>query len=382
MRVAIVHDWLTGMRGGEKVLSLLCGLIPQADLLTLIHTPGVCDDSIERMRIRTSFLDDLPAVQRYYRYLLPIMPLAIEQMKADQYDLIVSCSHCVAKGIIRRPDAAHICYCFTPMRYVWSQEGAYQNGTGFSGLGLRIAGKYLRAWDRRSAQHVDRFLANSRNVAQRIRSSYARESEVVYSPVDTGFFHPSDQQQEDYYLMVTALSPYKRVDQAIGAFGRLARELRIIGTGPLLEDYRRSAPPNVEVMGWQSDEVVRQHYRRARAVILPGEEDFGLVPLEAMACGTPAIAYGAGGALETVLDVEQAKTRAPTGVLYSPQTTDALVSAVERFERLEHKFDRRRLCQWAQRFSPEEFTEKFTRSVQGLLREKSLGDLWSNDTTN
>ena len=376
MRVAIVHDWLTGMRGGEKVLSLLCGLVPQADLLTLIHTPGACDARIEGMRIKTSFLDDLPAVRRYYRYLLPLMPLAIEQMNAEEYDLIISCSHCVAKGIIRRPEAAHICYCFTPMRYVWSQGKTYQDGMGLSGLALRIGKRYLRAWDRRSAQHVDRFLANSRNVARRIRRSYGRESEVVCSPVDTGFFCPSNERREDYYLMVTALNPYKRVDQAVAGFAELNRPLRIIGSGPLLGDLRRSAPGNVRLMGWQSDEVVREHYRRARALIFPGEEDFGLVPLEATACGTPVIAYGAGGALETVLDVDRESTCAPTGIHYSPQSVDALVSAVKRFERLEKKFDRNRLSEWARRFSPEEFLRKFRRAVQALLREKTLPDLW------
>jgi glycosyltransferase involved in cell wall biosynthesis len=376
MRVAIVHDWLTGMRGGEKVLSLICSLVPQADLLTLIHAPGACDPRIERMHIRTSFLNDLPGVRGYYRYLLPIMPLAIEQMNAEKYDLVISCSHCVAKGIIRRPEAAHICYCFTPMRYVWSQGKTYQDGMRLSGLALRIAKRYLRAWDRRSAQHVDRFLANSRNVAQRIRRSYERESEVIYSPVDTSFFCPSHEQREDYYLMVTALNPYKRVDQAVAAFAQLDRPLRIIGSGPLLEGLRRSAPPNVRFMGWQGDEVVRQHYRRSRALIFPGEEDFGLVPLEAMACGTPAIAYGAGGALETVLDVDQESTCPPTGIHYSPQTVDALVSAVKRLERLEAKFDRTRLSEWARRFAPEEFLGKFRRAVRALLREKGLPDLW------
>lgn len=381
MRVAIAHDWLSGMRGGEKVLSLLCGLIPHADLFTLLHVPGACDERIERMRIRTSFLNDLPAVRRYYRYLLPFMPLAMELMDAGEYDLVISCSHCVAKGIRRSGRAAHICYCFTPMRYIWSQSRCYRNGAGPSGWALRSLQGYLRAWDRRTAGRVDLFLANSRNVADRIRLTYGRQAVVVHSPIDTSFFTPSDVDREDYYLMVTALVPYKRVDQAIAAFGRLGRPLRVIGGGPLLRALRRSAPSNVDLMGWRSDEEVRAHYRRCRALIQPGEEDFGLAPLEAMACGTPVIAYDAGGAQETVLDVDEQHPMGPTGVRYAPQSVDGLVSAVKRLDQVEHRFEPRRLAAWARRFSPSRFLESFKQAAGGLLREKHLPEPWSEDTT-
>jgi len=376
MRIAIVHDWLTGMRGGEKVLSLLCGLMPNADLFTLIRVPGACDARIEGMRIRTSFLNDLPGVKRYYRYLLPIMPFAIEQMDAGGYDLIVSCSHCVAKGTRRSPHAAHICYCLTPMRYVWSEAKTYQDSMGFSGLALRLAQKYLRAWDRRSAGNVDMFLANSHNVAERIRRYYGRASEVIHSPIDTAFFTPSANGRQDYYLMVTALNPYKRVDQAVEAFASLGRPLRIIGDGPLIKNLRQSAPENVTIMGWQSDGVVREHYRRCRALVYPGEEDFGLVPLEAMACGAPVIAYAAGGTLETVLDIDRESRFGPTGIYYTPQTVDALVSAVKRFEQNEEKFRREVLAAWARQFSPDRFLTKFKAAAAALLEKKGLGEPW------
>ncbi|MHC4294795.1 MAG: glycosyltransferase [Planctomycetota bacterium] len=376
MRIAIVHDWLTGMRGGEKVLSLLCGLMPGADLFTLIHAPGTCDTRIEEMPIKASFLNNLPGVKRYYRYLLPIMPLAIERMDVSGYDFIVSCSHCVAKGIMKSSHAAHLCYCFTPMRYVWSQGKAYRNGMGLSGLALRLMQGHLRAWDLRSSARVDMFLANSSNVAERIRQTYARDAEVVCSPIDTTFFTPASEDREDYYLMVTALAPYKRVDQGIAAFAKLQRPLRIIGDGQLLKKLRRSAPANVKFMGWVSDEVVREHYRRARALIYPGEEDFGLAPLEAMACGTPVIAYAAGGAMETVLDVDREDSFGPTGIHYTPQTVDALVSAVERFEQLEGKFDSQQLITWGQRFGADMFLSKFKSAAAALLAEKGLGEPW------
>jgi glycosyltransferase involved in cell wall biosynthesis len=376
VRIAIVHDWLTGMRGGEKVLSLLCGLMPNADLFTLFRVPGACDARIERMRIRTSVLNGLPAVRRYYRHLLPLMPLAIEQMDASQHDLVVSCSHCVAKGVIHSTGSAHICYCLTPMRYVWSQNEAYQDGMGLCGKGLRLARGYLRAWDRRTARRVDLFLANSRNVAERIRRCYGRRARVVHSPIDTEFFTPSDAPREDYYLMVTALVPYKRVDQAVAAFARLGRPLRVVGGGPLLRALRRSAPSNVTFTGWQSDRVVRQHYRRCRALIQPGEEDFGLASLEAGACGAPVIAYGAGGALETVIDISEKSRPGPTGLHYAPQTADALAAAVKRFEQAEDRFEPRRLAAWAKRFSPCRFLAEFKQAAGALLREKGLPEPW------
>ncbi len=381
MRIAIVHDWLTGMRGGEKVLSLICRLFPKADLLTLIHIPGVCDRHIEGMRIITSVLNDLPFVGRYYRHLLPVMPMAIERLPASEYDLVISCSHCVAKGVLHSPDCIHVCYCFTPMRYIWNAAEAYASQMGLSGLALRGLRAYLRAWDVRSSRHVTSFLANSRAVAERIRSCYGRSSRVVYSPIDTEFYTADGGvEREDFYLMVTALSPYKRVDQAIAAFGRLRLPLRIIGSGP---EYRRlawSLPGNVQLLGWQSNETVRDHYRRCRAVLMPGEEDFGLVPLEANACGAPVIALAAGGALETVVNIDCAGADSATGLLYTPESVDGLVRAVERFEQLHHRIDRHRLAVWAGQFGPERFIRELKEALGPLLAQKGLGEPWSSGT--
>jgi len=373
MRVAIVHDWLTGMRGGEKVLRSICRCFPHADLLTLLHVPGSCCDEIERMRIRTSWLDDLPAVERYYRNLLPAMPQAIEAFEAGQYDLVLSSSHCVAKGVLRRPGTLHICYCHSPMRYVWSQDVAYHRTMGLKGVPLRLIRGYLRAWDRRSATHVDHFIANSANVAGRIARTYGREAEVVYPPIDTDFLSPADVEREAFYLMVSAMAPYKRVDHAIEAFASLGTPLVVIGSGQQYNKLRRLAPVNVKLIGWQDDKVVRDHYRRCRALIFPGEEDFGMVPLEAMACGAPVIAYGAGGALETVRCINTVSSR-PTGLCYRPQTTQALVEAVVEFERRASQYDHDHIVQWAQGFGEHVFDENYRRVVNRLLAERGMGE--------
>jgi len=377
MRVAIIHDWLTGMRGGEKVLSLICRMLPGADLLTLLHVPGSCDRHIEAMRIRTSFLDDLPGARRYYRHMLPLMPLAIERLDATEYDLIVSCSHCVVKGVIRSPHAAHLCYCFTPMRYAWDCAETYvQQMGGMAGLALRAMRSYLRAWDLRSAGHVDMFLSNSLTVARRIERHYGRPARVAYSPIDTSYLTPagsaSPAAREDFYLMVSALSPYKRVDQAIAATAALGRRLKVIGTGPELAKLRPIAGPTVEFLGWCSDEQVRDHYRRCRAVLMPGEEDFGLVPLEAMACGAPAIAYAAGGATETILSADDPAVTNPTGLLYAPGTTAGLTDALRRFETLLPRFRQEDLIAWSARFGPQQFVDTIADSIRQVLKSKGL----------
>ena len=370
MRVGIVHDWLRGMRGGEKVLSCLCELLGEADILTLLHVPGSCDKQIESRRIITSGLNDLPGVRRYYRYLLGVMPLAIERLKAMDYDLIISSSHCVAKGIIKRAGALHVCYCHTPMRYAWGQEKAYGEKLGWA---LKAMGRYLRAWDVRSSKHVDYFLANSRNVAGRIWQSYQRRAEVIYPPIDTEFFTPGEEATEDFYLMVTAMSPYKKVGQAIEAFAKLGRRLQIIGSGQQLAKLRGNAPKNIEFLGWQSDVVVRDRYRKCRALIFPGEEDFGMVPAEAMACGSPVIAYGAGGVLESIVNAGEDQ---PSGLLYTPQTVETLISAVREFEKIESKFEPNVIAAKTQRFGKARFLEHFREFLGPLLERNRLTVPW------
>jgi glycosyltransferase involved in cell wall biosynthesis len=371
MRTALVHDWLTGMRGGEKVLDAICRLYPQADLFTLIHCPGRCTPAIENRRIATSWLNRLPAVERYYRCLLPLAPRAIESLNLREYDLIISNSHCVAKGIRRSDRAIHICYCMSPMRYAWSQSESYQRTMGLLGMALALLRGPLRRWDRRSSAGVDVFVAVSRNVADRVRHAYGRHAEVVYPPVDVDFFTPAPVPREPFYLVVGAMAPYKRVDQAVETFRSLpGRELIVIGTGQMASRLRRMAGANVRFLGHQSDESIRDHYRRCRALLFPGEEDFGIVPVEAMACGCPVIAYRAGGAMETVRDGDDGRPHEATGVLYSPQTAEGLRKAIERLERMGPMFQAETLSAWARTFCLARFQRQFVQAVESAIRDR------------
>lgn len=354
VRVALVHDWLTGMRGGERVLSHVCRMFPGADLYTLIRVPGVTDEHIERMPIRASWMSKLPGVKRYYRHLLPLMPWTVGRFDLSEYELTISLSHCVAKGFRRDPAATHVCYCFTPMRYVWEQVGDDAGRGGLAAMGLRALKPWLRAWDLKSAGNVTAFAANSANTAARVRRCYGREAEVVYSPVETDFYTPdASAQREDWYLVVSALTPYKRVEEAVRVCGETGRRLRVVGSGPREGAVRELAGRyggRVEVLGWRSDEEVRWHYRRCRALLMPQEEDFGLTPLEAMACGAPVVAMGAGGALETVAD-------GVTGVTYGAE--EGLAGGIRRFEAYADGFGSDKLTAWAGGFGPARFRDEF-----------------------
>src|SRR5437867_4541455 len=302
-RVAIVHDWLTGMRGGERCLEVFCDLFPDADLYTLLHVSGAVSPTIEKHSIRTSFIHRLPFSFTQYRYYLPLFPLAVESFNLKGYDLIISSSHCVAKGARAPNGACHIGYVYTPMRYIWDQYDAYF-GKGQVGWLTRAAMALVRArlqrWDVSSSNRVHSFVAISQHVARRIENHYGRKATVVYPPVNWHSFQASDKDQE-FYLMVAARAPYKRVDLAIEAANQTGLRLKIIGSGQDEKRLKRLAHSNVEFLSWQPDHIVRDYYKRCRALIFPGEEDFGIVPLEAMACGKPVIAYGRGGALETVV---------------------------------------------------------------------------------
>ena len=362
----MVHDWLTGMRGGEKVLEVLCELFPDATLFTLLHNIGSTSPAIERMKIRTSFVQHLPFKSEKYRNYLPLFPTAIESFDLSGFDLVISSSHCVAKGVIPPPQALHVCYCHTPMRYVWDQyEDYFGNGrAGFVTRALmRFLAPRLRKWDVRTTNRVHHFIANSRNVAERIKRIYGRESEVLSAPVDTERFVASAR-NDGTYLVVSALVAYKRVDLAVKAFNQSGERLVIVGTGPELRKLKNLARPNVEFLGWRSNAELVELYARCRAVIFPGEEDFGIVPLEAMAAGKPVVAYAHGGALETV--VEKGKT--PTGVFFAEQTAASLLGAIQTFEK--RKWNSAGIRRWAKKFDRKKFKHELQQAIKEELRDR------------
>jgi glycosyltransferase involved in cell wall biosynthesis len=357
-KIALVHDWLTGMRGGEKCLEVLCRLWPEAPLATLFQVPGAVSPIIERRPISTSFLQQLPRVSSLYRYLLPLMPLAIRSIRLPSCDLVISLSHCVAKAVPVPPGTPHVCYCFTPMRYIWHQQEAYLGqAPRWAGLPLAVLTAWLRRWDRATSRGVTHFVAISETVRQRIRESYDRDSEVIYPPVDTLYYTPAKVRRDEYYLVVSALVPYKRIELAIQACGLLGRHLLIIGRGPEMARLRGLAGPTVQFAGWQPDSVVRHHLRRCRALLFPGEEDFGIVPVEALACGTPVIAFGRGGATETVLP--GSASQEPTGLFFEEPSPQALADAIQSFERRAGDFSPLACRRRALQFSRQQFEAKF-----------------------
>src|SRR5688572_10659319 len=350
------------MRGGEKVLEVLCELYPNADIFTLFHRAGSVSPSIEQHRIQTSWLQHLPFAARHYRRYLPLFPSAAERFDLSPYDLVISSSHCVAKSVIPGADARHLCYCHSPMRYAWDQFEAYFGAERVGAVASRFLYRpilsRLAAWDARTATRADRFVANSRHVAARIARYYNREASVVYPPVDTVFYRPAAVPPESHFLIVSALVPYKRIDLAIEACRRIGARLRIVGDGPDREELERQAGGVAEFLGSVSNEAIRDEYRRARAVILPGEEDFGIVPVEAQACGRPVVALARGGALETVIDGE-------TGILFEEPTADALAAALDRASRT--TFDEAHLRAHAARFSRERHAEQMRAVIEDTL---------------
>ena len=325
MKVAIVHDWLNGMRGGENVLEALIEIWPEASIFTLFYDPRRVSPAIRSRPISVSYLNRIPGIRRNYRYFLGLFPRAIESLNLGNPDLVISSSHAVAKGV-RPGSALHICYCHTPMRYIWDALEDYNPGI-LQRAGLSMIRRRLRAWDRDTSQFVHHFIANSRFVADRIQSCYGREATLIHPPVDTVTFTPP-RQEEDFFLWVGALVAYKKPELAIDAFNGTHRRLVIAGSGPEEKRLMGMAGPNIEFSGWLSPNGVRNLYRRARAVIFPGKEDFGIVPIEARACGCPVIAYNAGGAPETLQD-------GINSILFSTQTVRDLRHALERFDNIE-----------------------------------------------
>ncbi len=369
MKVALVHDWLTGMRGGEKCLEAFCELFPQADLYTLLHCPKTVSQTIECHPIHTSFIQRLPFSYKKYRHYLPLYPMAIASFDFSRYDLIVSSSHCVAKGVHVPKGVCHIAYLHTPMRYIWDQYAIYFNRDTAS-LPIRAAMKmvrpWLQYWDTHSNNGIHVFMANSAYVAARIKRYYNREAHVVHPPVDFDRFSASAQ-DEGFYLMVTAFVPYKRVDLAILAFNQLKWPLTIIGTGPDKARLMALAGPTITFLEGQSNYEIKRAYAKCRAVIFPGEEDFGIVPLEAMASGKQVIAYGKGGVLETVIpgNGPEPTQEGPTGVFFYEQTPQALVDAVLYFEEHQRGIDPIRIREHVKSFSKEQFKEKIARHIEG-----------------
>ena len=348
MRTALIHYWLLNRRGGEKVLEALCRMFPDADIFTLFCDPRVLTPELRRHRIVTSFLNPLRGA---YRSLLPLMPLALESFDLRHYDLLISSESGPAKGVIAPASACHVCYCHTPMRYLWDLYPAYRNdwtASRWKRAAMLPLTNYLRMWDFASAARVDGFVANSDNVRRRIWKTYRREAEVVYPPVEVETFY--GEPAEDYFLIVSELVPYKRIDLTVRVFSRNGRRLRIAGSGPEYRRLKRVAAPNVEFLGRVSEEQLRGLYARCRAFVLPGEEDFGMTAVEALASGKPVIALGRGGALETVPEFG--------GVFFDEPAEDSLAGALEQFERLEKAIRPSELQCYALRYSEAEFVRK------------------------
>ncbi|MCM2279632.1 MAG: glycosyltransferase [Oligoflexia bacterium] len=361
MKVALVHDWLTGMRGGEYVLEAIAELFPRADLFTLLYVPGKISPVLTTLKRHTSPLQKVPSIEQRYRHLLPLMPWAIERFDLSGYDLIVSSSHCVAKGVRKAPGAVHVSYIHAPMRYIWDRFDEYF-GPGRASLPVRLAAKAVRKplqnWDRAVSgeERVDQLVSNSAFIARQVQAAYGRDSRVVYPFADLSRFTHAREPGRNY-LMVTAFAPYKRVDLAVEAFNRLKLPLIIVGAGQEAEKLKKKAGPTVDFIGHLSNAAIAELYARCKAFIFPGVEDFGITPLEAMASGAPVIAYGEGGAAETVT--------AKTGVLFHPQTVEALMDAVQKVERGEGSFQEQDCRARAAEFSK----ERFQRELVAVIRD-------------
>jgi glycosyltransferase involved in cell wall biosynthesis len=361
VNIAIVHDFFCNIGGSDAVVQALHQLFPDAPVYTLIVYDRNRDaEFIQEMKLRLSFLQRIPWARRSHQPFLPLFPIAVEQFDLHGYDLIITSSHSCAKGVITPPETVHICYCHTPMRYAWDMYPEYTLQMGRLARAITaLVMHYIRLWDVLSTARVDHFIANSRFVARRIWKYYRREATVIYPPVDTTYFTPEDR-DEDYYLVVSRLTAYKRIDLAVAAFNRLGRPLRIIGDGPELRRLQAMAGANITFLGHQSRATVREHLARCRALIFPGVEDFGIVPVEAQAAGRPVIAYAAGGALETVTD-------GVTGLFFQEQSPAALCATVEQFEQT--VFDKQLIRENARQFDVARFAEQMRVFIAAKVSE-------------
>jgi glycosyltransferase involved in cell wall biosynthesis len=373
MKVAIIHDWLLTARGGEKCLEVFCELFPWADVYTLIYAPERVSSLVKSMNVRASRLNDIPLIERVYRYCLPLFPRIIESFDLRNYDLVVSSSHCVAKGIFPHR-ALHISYVHAPMRYVWDMHDAYfgREGSLLPRVGMSFWRRYLQEWDVAASERVDYFVANSRNVAAKIQKLYRRHATVIHPPVDLEKFRIRSR-QDPYYLIVSALVPYKRLDVAIRAFNEMRLPLKIVGEGPLRRRLQQSAGSNIKFLGWVDDSVLVELYGSCQALIFPGEEDFGIVPLEAQACGRPVIAYEKGGVLETVIPAKAnaGAGSSPTGIFFPQQSAAELINAIELYRKTQSRFDPEKIRDHAAQFSRQRFRDQ----IHGYIRDR-LTERW------
>lgn len=365
--MAVVHDWLVVKGGAERTLACILDCYPQAEVFTLVDfLPPAQREFLGGRTVHTSFLQRLPLARHYYRHYLPLMPLAIESFDLSGFDLVISSSFCVAKGVLTGPDQLHVSYVHSPMRYAWDLQHQYLRQHGLTrGLRSLVTRKLLhdlRMWDLRTSNGVDCFISNSHFIARRIWKTYRREAQVIYPPVDTEFFHGADAPREDYYVTASRLVPYKCTQLIIEAFAQLPdRKLIVIGDGPELKRLRGLAGRNVRMLGYQAPEAVRDYLQRARAFVFAAQEDFGIAPVEAQACGTPVIGYGRGGLTESVLESR-------TGVFFAEQTPDSLVAAIRQFERRPLRYGAAEIRASAQRFGAERFRQQFRACVEEQLR--------------
>ena len=364
MKVAIVHDWLTSFGGAERVVLELLQIFPNADLYTLVYRRETMDQYFGKYTVRTTFIQKMPGGVKHYRAFLPLMPAAFEDLDMRSYDLVLSSSSSCAKGVITRPDAIHICYCHTPMRYAWDMYGEYVSAKSFWKRTLiAVLMKNIRLWDRVSADRVNYFVSNSNYVAKRIKAHYQKEAKTIYPPVLTDFYQPSDVAPDNYYLIVSRLVSYKKVDLAVQVFNQLSLPLIIVGSGPEEKRLKKLAFSNITFKGNLSDEEIRLLYQRCRALVFGADEDFGIVPVEVQACGRPVIAYKKGGVLETVVDQK-------TGILYSEQTVDSLKSAVLQMENEWQSFQETEIRKNAEKFSASRFRQEIVSFLEVKMGER------------
>jgi glycosyltransferase involved in cell wall biosynthesis len=379
MKIAVIHDWLVTCAGAERVLEQILSLYPAADLFTLVdYLPRDDRTFLHDRSVHTSFLQYLPFAKRKYRSFLPLMPRAIERLDIRGYDLVISSSHAVAKNVRTSGDQLHICYCHTPMRYAWDLRDQYLRESrldrGVKGLLARRLLDRIRRWDAASSARVNHFVANSRYIADRIKRCYGRDSTVIYPPVDLDGFSLREQ-KEDFYVAASRMVPYKRMDMIVEAFSSMPdQKLIVIGDGPDLEKVRSKAAGNIELVGRQPPMALRDYLQRAQAFVFAANEDFGIIPVEAQACGTPVIAFGRGGVKETIVPLQEQGTpdgteeRKPTGVFFSEQTPSSLAEAVKRFERNRDAFDPREIRKNVERFSRDRFRTEFKDFVDTAVK--------------